>query len=538
MKTTSVLSHARLTAASVFFVVAVTMAAIAAGQGGGPSSREHLIVGFNKTPGAAEHALVERYGGKVRFSFPSVKALAIDLDSAKIGVFAREGGISYVEKDSIRKPLDLSKEQLVPALENGLYGLITTHAVEAQAAGYTGAGIKACVADTGLDTTHPDIAANFVAGKDIFGGTNSVDVFKLGVAATEHHATHVSGILLGVNNSVGILGVAPQAKLYEARVLGTQPDGSVSGETSQVMAGVQWLADQGCRVINMSLGGPDRSQAEQALYQQVIANGHLIVASSGNDASSRPSYPAGYDVDGLLSVGAVDRNNAHASFSNTGGTVDLSGPGVDVLSSFPKDQGRNASVTTTQTFEAFSLEFAGTTSAKGITKTLVSCGLAVSPTDCPTTVTGNIALIQRGSVTFAQKVASAMTAGAVGAIIYNNAPGNFNGTLGATTNNGTPWIPAVSVSQADGQTLLTQVGSKATLLNAPYAWDFLSGTSMAAPHVSGVAALLFGQRPGLTPLQVVSILESTATDLGPVGYDPTFGWGLVHATAALNAPTP
>jgi subtilisin family serine protease len=520
------------------------MAAFAAGQGGGASPRERLFVGFTKTPGAAERALVERYGGKVRFSFSSVNALAIDLDSAKIGVFAREGGISYVEKDPVRTPLDLSKEQLTPSLSNGLYGLITTHAVEAQAAGYTGASIKACVADTGLDTTHPDIAANFVAGKDIFGGTNSVDVFKLGVAATEHHATHVSGTLLGVNNNVGILGVATQAQLYEARVLGTQPDGSVSGETSQVMAGVQWLADQGCKVINMSLGGPDRSRTEAALYEQVIANGTLIVASSGNDGSTRPQYPSGYDV--VVSVGAVDRNNAHASFSNTGGTVDLSGPGVDVLSSVPKGQGSlsdefadervlDASVTTTQTFEAIGLEFAGTTTARGITKTLVSCGLAVSPSDCPTTVKGNIALIQRGSVTFAQKVASAMTAGAVGAIIYNNAPGNFSGTLGTTTNNGTPWIPAVSVSQADGQTLLTQVGSKATLVSAPSSWDFLSGTSMAAPHVSGVAALVFGKNPTLTPLQVESILESTATDLGPAGYDPTFGWGLVNAAAALNA---
>jgi serine protease len=530
---TSILSRARLAAAGALFVVGVTMAAIAAGQGSGASQREHLFVGFAKRPGAAEHALVERYGGKVRHSFPSVNALAIDLDSAKIGVFAREGGISYVEKDPIRTPLGLADAQLTPSLSNGLYGLITTHALEAQAAGFTGAGVKACVADTGLDTTHPDIAANFVAGKDIFGGTNSVDVFKLGVAATETHATHVSGILLGVNNNVGILGVATQAQLYEARVLGTQPDGSVSGETSQVMAGVQWLADQGCKVINMSLGGPDRSSTEQALYQKLIAEGHMIVASSGNDGSSRPHYPSGYDV--VVSVGAVDRNNAHASFSNTGGTVDLSGPGVDVLSSVPNGQGFEASVTTTQTFEAFGLEFAGTTRLRGITKTLVNCGLAVAPSECPTTVRGNIALISRGSVSFAQKVASATTAGAVGAIIYNNAPGNFHGTLGTPTNNGKAWIPAVSVSQADGQTLLTQVGSSATLVNAASSWDFFNGTSMAAPHVSGVAALVFGKNPTLTPLQVETILESTAFDLGPAGYDPTFGWGLVNATDALNA---
>ncbi len=537
MKLTFVLSHARLTAASVLFVVGVAMAAIAAGQGGGASPREHLFVGFTRTPGPNEHALVQRYGGTVRFSFPSVNALAIDLDSAKIGVFAREGGISYVEKDPVRKPLGLADAQLTPSLSNGLYGLITTQALEAQADGFTGAGVKACVADTGLDTTHPDIAANFVAGKDIFGGTNSVDVFKLGVAATETHATHVSGILLGVNNNVGILGVATQAQLYEARVLGTQQDGSVSGETSQVMAGVQWLADQGCKVINMSLGGPDRSSTEQALYQKLIAEGHMIVASSGNDGSSRPHYPSGYDV--VVSVGAVDRNNAHASFSNTGGTVDLSGPGVDVLSSVPNGQGFEASVTTTQTFEAFGLTFAGTTRSRGITKTLINCGLAGSPSDCPSTVRGNIALISRGSFTFAQKVASAMTAGAVGAIIYNNAPGNFHGTLGTPTNNGKAWIPAVSVSQADGLVLVGQVGSSATLVNAVSSWDFFNGTSMAAPHVSGVAAMVFGKNPNLTPTQVESILENTALDLGPLGYDPTFGFGLVQAVDALNAtPTP
>ena len=537
MKSNQNTSRARFALASVLLIISVAMAGIAAGQGGGASHRQHLFVGFSKTPGAAEHALVQRYGGTVRFSFPSVNALAIDLDDANISALAREGGIRYVEKDPARAPLGLADAQLTPSLSNGLYGLITTQALDAQAAGYSGTGIKACVADTGLDTTHPDIAANFVAGKDIFGGTNSVDVFKLGVAATELHATHVSGILLGVYNNVGIFGVARQAKLYEARVLGTQPDGSVSGETSQVMAGVQWLADQGCRVINMSLGGGDKSTTEQALYQKLIAEGHMIVASTGNDGATRPSFPAAYDV--VVSVGAVDRHNVHASFSNTGGGIDLSAPGVDVLSSVPAGKGFEASVTTNQTFEAFPMEFAGTTKSRGITKTLVNCGLAASPSDCASNIRGNIALISRGSYSFAQKVASAMAAGAVGAIIYNNAPDNFHGTLGTPTNNGKAWIPAVSVSQADGATLVTQLGSSATLVNAPSSWDFFNGTSMAAPHVSGVAALVFGKNPNLTPTQVESILKSTAQDLGPAGYDPTYGYGLVNALGAINAtPNP
>ncbi len=67
------------------------------------------------------------------------------------------------------------------------------------------------------------------------------------------------------------------------------------------------------------------------------------------------------------------------------------------------------------------------------------------------------------------------------------------------------------------------------------AWNFLSGTSMATPHVSGVAALVFGKNPKLTPDQVETILERTATNLGVPNYDTTYGWGLVNAQAALAA---
>src|SRR4029079_5821198 len=156
-------------------------------------------------------------------------------------------------------------------------------------------------------------------------------------------ATHVSGIILGAVNGSGIHGVAPQASLYEARVLGTQPDGvTVEGETSQVMAGVQWLAEQGCKVINMSLGGGDKSQSEEALYNKIRNNGTLIVVASGNDASKKVSYPGAYQS--VVTVGAVDRDNQLASFSNTGAQMDLVAPGVDNLSSFPAGQGRDSYV--------------------------------------------------------------------------------------------------------------------------------------------------------------------------------------------------
>ncbi len=507
-------------------------------------SLQHYMIGFGHSPNAADAALVKSHGGTVRQSFQSIGVLAVDMPSDQVNDVKRAAGVSYVEADPVRTPLTLSNDLLTseyPATAtNGLYGLVTTHAVEAQAAGYKGTGVKACVADTGLDTNHPDLRSNFVAGYDAFDPSKpTVDVFQLGVAVTETHATHVSGIVLGAVNGIGIHGVAPEAKLYEARVLATQPDGvTVQGETSQVMAGVQWLADQGCKVINMSLGGGDRSQSEEALYNQIRKHGTLIVVSSGNDATNHPSFPGRYQS--VLTVGAVDKNNQLASFSNTGAQLDLVAPGVDNLSSFPAGQGRDAFlVAGGRTIAALSLEFAGATPAAGLTAPLVNCGLAQTAASCGAAPpAGFVALIQRGAVTFKQKVQSAMAAGAGAAIIYNNAangPGNFNGTLTDPTNNGTPWIPAISLSQTDGEALAAAKPATATVFNIAMAWNFLSGTSMAAPHVSGVAALVFGKNPRLTPDQVETILERTTTDLGVPNYDTTYGWGLVNANAALAA---
>jgi subtilisin family serine protease len=510
-----------------------------------PSQLQHYMIGFSHSPNASDTALVKSHGGVVRFTFPSIGVLAVDLAANQVNDVKRAAGVSYVEADPVRTPLSLSGDLLsgeYPATaDNGLYGLVTTHTVEAQEEGYLGNGVKACVADTGLDTRHPDIAPNLVDTHDVFHdttGLHATDVFDLGVETTETHATHVSGIILGAINGIGIHGVAPEAKLYEARVLGTQPDGvTVEGETSQVMAGVQWLADQGCKVINMSLGGGDRSQAEEALYNHVRNNGTLIVVASGNDSSKKVSFPGAYQS--VVTVGAVDKNDQLASFSNTGAQIDLVAPGVDNLSSFPKDQGRDAFAEAGgRTISALPMEFSPAT--PGITGPLVNCGLGETAASCGANPpAGFVALIQRGGFSFAQKVDSAKQAGAAAAIVYNNTAGTLNGTLGTPDDNGAPWIPAIGITQADGEALVASGVDTATVHNIAMAWNFDSGTSMATPHVSGVAALIFGKNPNLTPDQVETIMERTTTDLGVPNYDTKFGWGLVNAQAALAAtPAP
>ena len=529
------------------FIVALAIAALAVIAGASAASsapkQQDLLVGYDHVPTAADKAAIANAGGTVKHEFASINVLAVALPSGKASDLRSQAGVSYVEDDAVRTPLSFSStlptSELVPSPTNGLYGLVTTHAVEAQAAGYKGAGVKACVADTGLDTNHPDIASHLVNTYDVFSqtaGLHATDVFTLGVSATETHATHVTGIVAGELNGSGIHGVAPEASILEARVLGTQPDGSVSGETSQVMEGVAWLAAHGCQVINMSLGGGDRSQAEEALYNQVIQDGTTIVVATGNDSARQLSFPGRYQ--NVISVGAVDSSNHLASFSNTGAQIDLVGPGVNNLSSFPRGEGRDAYLTVgTTTYEGNPAEFSPATN--GITGPIVNCHQALAAGDCGTPPAGTwVALVQRGGATFATKVTNAKAAGASAVVLYNNVAGPLNPTLGTASPN---WIPTIALSKEDGDALAASLTptTTGTAYNVATDWNLDSGTSMATPHVTGVVALILGKNPHLNPHQVEMILDKSATDLGVPNYDTTYGYGLVNAQAALAAtPAP
>jgi subtilisin family serine protease len=288
-----------------------------------------------------------------------------------------------------------------------------------------GAGVVVGVIDTGLDLTHEDIQGNVWTNAAEIPG-NGVDDDGDGFVDDVHgwnfvagdgdptddngHGTHVSGTIAARgNNALGIVGIAPQAKILPVKAL----DATGSGSTLDLTEAMVYAADRGAKVLNCSFGGFGKSQLSDDTISSLYNRGVVVVVAAGNYGSDIGFFsPAGSP--GAITVAAVDASNVKASFSNWGDRVDVAAPGVDILS-----------------------------------------------------------------------------LNAAGGVFSTQLPGNV-------------------------------VAGK---------YLRLDGTSMATPHVAGVAALLLSQRPTLTPEQVRFLLRYNAT---PYAGDPQIGAGLVNADAATN----
>jgi len=206
------------------------------------------------------------------------------------------------------------------------YGHLRIQSPKGWALGKGASSVKLAVVDTGIDLTHEDLSARYVGGYDFFNEDSS--------PYDDHgHGTHVAGIAAATgNNGVGVAGVGWYTGLLGVKVLGA--DGS--GTDPDIAEGIVWAADQGASVINMSLGGYDSSQVLADAVAYARAKGALVVAAAGNDGVDVPSYPAA--LPGVIGVAATDVNDARAGFSNFGSYVDVSAPGVSVISTLPDDQ--------------------------------------------------------------------------------------------------------------------------------------------------------------------------------------------------------
>jgi serine protease len=335
------------------------------------------------------------------------------------------------------------------------------------------------------------------------------------------HGTHVAGTIAALgDNDLGVIGVAPGVNLFIVRVFG---DSGNWAYASNLIHALNQCELAGADIVSMSLGGDTSSINERNAFKNAFANGMLPIAAAGNSGNRKKSYPASYD--GVVSVAAVDASLTVAWFSQQNDQVELSGPGIDVLSTVST----GASSITIDSNNTIATEMANAAAGTG-SGSLVDCGLA---NDAPCTGSGDfVCLIERGDASFYVEIQHCETGGGKAAIIFNNAPGGMSGTLGEGNS---AIIPAVSITQAEGQFLLeNKLNFTAVVTIGGSGYAYYSGTSMAAPHVSGVAALVWSNFPNCTAAQIRNILTSTAMDLGTAGRDDTYGFGLVQAKAAID----
>lgn len=203
-------------------------------------------------------------------------------------------------------------------------------ASEAWAAGYTGKGVKVAVLDTGIDVNHPDFAGLIDGTASFVPGESVTDV--------NGHGTHVSGTIVGSGaaSKGDNKGVAPGADLFVGKVLGGTEG---YGQDSWVMAGMQWAAESGADVVNMSLGDSYPTDGSDPMSQTVDAlsaqYGTLFVIAAGNAGPESISAPGA--ASSALTVAATDKEDRLASFSSTGPLAwsggmkpDIAAPGVDI----------------------------------------------------------------------------------------------------------------------------------------------------------------------------------------------------------------
>ncbi len=182
--------------------------------------------------------------------------------------------------------------------------------------------IVIAVIDTGTAVNHPDLQSKIVQGHDFVNNDNDP-------SDDNGHGTHVSGIAAAnSNNGQGIAGVSWGARVMPVKVL----SGRGGGSTDVIAQGIHWAVDNGARIINLSLGGPDDDPVLKDAVQYAFDRNVLVVAAAGNTPDGLPHYPAAYG--NVLAVGATGRADTFTGFSSFGSYVGVSAPGVGIWSTW------------------------------------------------------------------------------------------------------------------------------------------------------------------------------------------------------------
>ncbi|MFF7138315.1 MULTISPECIES: S8 family peptidase [unclassified Streptomyces] len=304
---------------------AITLPAHAAQEGrilgageAGSVSGSYLVTlkGGTKAPSATGKGVAEKYGARISHTYGTVlNGYAIRADERQAGRLAADPRVASVVQDT-RVTLEGTQKNPpswgLDRVDQPKPSLDRSYSWPRSA----GAGTTVYVIDTGIRISHKDFGGRAAYGWDFVGGDRTA-------GDGNGHGTHVAATVAGTG-----YGVAKQARVVAVRVL----DNAGSGTTAQVIAGIDWVTKNARKpaVANLSLGGPHNAQLDAAVRTS-IASGVTYTVAAGNDGLPAGLYsPA--DVPQAITVGATDRTDARAGFSNYGSAVDLFAPGVSITS--------------------------------------------------------------------------------------------------------------------------------------------------------------------------------------------------------------
>jgi len=309
---------------TIFFVCAILLGAvslaIAEESAERPQGYPRKIVVFDQTfvNEPAQIALLRRFGGTVIKPLHIINGMAAYLPPKAVEAVLEEPAVLRIDDDvivnAIGKPPAPQPTEVLP------WGVDRINADLAWAT-TKGLAIKVGIVDTGIDLGHPDLRAN------IKGNVNTINPRKSG-NDDNGHGTHVAGTVAAADNTIGVIGVGPEIYLYAVKVLGKNG----SGWLSDIIEGLQWCINNRMQVVNMSFGTYSEIQSFHDAIIVVYNSGIVMAAAAGNDGVSAPLYPAAYDE--VMAVAASGINNQIPAWSNYGLHVDLTGPGVDIYSTY------------------------------------------------------------------------------------------------------------------------------------------------------------------------------------------------------------